>query len=301
MGNQPSLHTQLTRVFNRVSNAQIAKASTSAAGAINNTQDLAFSGTNRNIRVEQSATIDISVLANQSVNSKLQSDVATSIIAELTKKDTDFPQIARGMSRSDLQSIVENNVSTSLDARSIATLTLSSGQLQRIRFDGDNRDIQVSQTAESMGQLVNNMNSKMASELISRSDVQATTSATTTNFAADVIGAVGAAVGNVIKSVGDIFGLSPFTVVMIMVFIVIAGYIIKSHLDRQPPGTPLSVAFGFGPKMKRVPIKKPEPPPAPVTGASVADPIESYFGGGVENYLTSDDALLIPGFEATDI
>lgn len=283
MGNQPSKMKQVTKTLNGVSVEVMSELSTEAAGSIENTQIINFAGTINRANIQQRASIRLDVLSSSDTNATLQSELENRMIAALTRRNNDFPQIARGMDTTHMRSIISNEVRSSMSQQSLARLAMAIGNTQVINFDqhGTYDQITVSQEASSVGQLVNSMNTRIANQLIAESSTDAKSESVTTNFAADIIGSVGGVISGVIDSIGGLFGLSPMTIIFLLVVVLIGGYLLKRRIDRLPPDATIGQILGY----EKVRIKKKVPPPA--TGAGMGavpipqkvDPLAGLFQG----------------------
>jgi hypothetical protein len=294
MGPRQSRQAQFVKMVSKVTTKIMGYMSTEAAGAATNRAEINIAGNVRGLNITQTARVNLTVLASGDTNASLRAEVANDIVAELKREDTDFPQIGSAMSEQDMDMIVRNIVDTSLSQSSLASLSLITGNelLLNIERGATVRNAQHHQTAQGMGELINRMGTQIFNALSAEAGVDVAATSVTTNFAADIVGAIGTAISGIVDSIGGVFGLAPMTVVFLMVSVLAGAYIMKRRIDSLPPGAPMSAIF-TGSRMvkKKVAVK---PPPVAPTVVGKRDPLDGVFAQGGEH-------VSYPSFSATAI
>lgn len=238
MGGSSSKVSQLNKSITDVTTEVVTKTSSSGSGSINAEQNLTFSGKVSNTKILQDAKLKLSILQDSTMNAKMQSEITNKIMAEVSKQKTDFPQITSSKSDTEITNIIENNVSSSFSQESIANISLEIKLKQNINFDKtalvDGVDIQ--QLGSAVGELINTMSGQIVSDLVSGTDLETKSTETTAFFGATLIDSLGGAVGGVITSIGDIFGLDTSTVIMICVLSLIGVLMVyaRKHSVQDP-------------------------------------------------------------------
>jgi hypothetical protein len=237
MGGSNSKVTQLNESITNVTSAVVAKTSTTANGSIIQNQTISFSGSGNNISILQDAKISLKVLAQADVNSSMQSEIVSAIIAEVSQKKNDFPDISSSKSDTEITNIVRNNVESSFSQESIASLSLAIENSQEVSFaeGSEYSDLLVSQSAQGMGELINNMSGSIVQQLVAGTDLAADTEQTRTSTLADVTDSVGTAAAGVIGAVGDILGIDTSTMLVIAFsFLLLFIYFVMTRRKAVP-------------------------------------------------------------------
>jgi hypothetical protein len=271
MGGSSSKVTQLNKSITDVTSEVVAKTSTAASGSITQKQVVNLSGSGSGITLLQNARLSLKALAQSDVNASMQAEIINKIISEVKQKSTDFPQISASKSDTEITNIVENNVSSSFSQSSIATLKLAIDNYQEVKMASgtDYDDVLVEQSADGMGELINNMSGSIVNQLVAGTELEAKSEEVSTNFIADGIGAAGDAVAGVVDSVAGVFGMDTSTIVVIaFCFLLLFIYMMMS---RGKP--PVPFGHGFAPQPF---IRPPQPFVAPtmaITPFSPAQPM----------------------------
>jgi hypothetical protein len=246
MGDSSSKVSQLNKSITNMTTKIVAKASSSASGSIDATQNLNFAGKVTNTRILQDAKLKLTVLQNAEMNASMQADITSSILAEVSKKKSDFPQISASKSDTEITNIVENNVSNSFSQESIASISLEIKMSQNINFEKtaevDGLDVQ--QLGSAVGELINKMSADIVSELVAGTELASSSEEETTFFAADLVDSVGGAVSGIIGSIGNIFGIDTSTVIMICVLGLIG--VLMAYVNMGGKSAPQGYGQGQG-------------------------------------------------------
>jgi hypothetical protein len=233
MGGSSSKVKQLNHSITNVTTEIVARTSTVASGSIKSTQNLVFSGTASNVEILQSSAVDLDILQKSDINADMQTEIVNSILNEVSKIKTDFPQIPKSKSDTEITNIIENNVSNTFSQESLAELRMGVEQDQNVMFTSGSmsENIKIAQTADAVGKLINSMSGNIIVDLAAGTELENQAKEETKFFVSDaidstggVIESAGQAASGVIEAVGDVFGLDISTMIMI-VAVVFIGYL----------------------------------------------------------------------------
>lgn len=236
MGGSESKTTQLNKAITNVTTDVVAESSTSASGSITANQNLVFAGTGKNFNILQDAKISLDVLQKSDVNASMKADILTKIMAEVDKEKSGLPEITSNKSDTEITNIVKNNINSSFSQKSLANLALSIKLDQSISFlkGSAYEDMKVSQTAEGVGKLINDMSGSIIQQMTAGTDLSSKTKEVTKNPISDIVTSVTDGISKVVKSVGDIFGFSPQMVALFFAVVIVGFFIASKQLDKQP-------------------------------------------------------------------
>ena len=240
----------LTKSITNISNASITKASMSAAGAINQTQEVTFGGRAKGIGISQNAKVSLSAIKKTDVNTSMRADMIDKIKTELEKTKSDFPQITASKTSSSIQNIIEKNVSTTFSSESLESLSMTINNNQKVTFlkGSDSEDIKVDQTAEMIGKMSVDMSTKIVNELTAGTTIDTKAKVTTTNFLTDIVSSVGKNVNDIVGTIGKQFGFSQEMVFLFIVIVITSCILGLKQMDNKDSstkpsyGTPPSVS-----------------------------------------------------------
>jgi hypothetical protein len=241
-GSSSSKVTVLNESIAKVANSVVVEMASTAHGITEQKDFIKIGGGARvtGTKFIQDASIDITSIQDATVNADMQTEIINKILAEVAKSKSDFPTLGNSKSDTDITNIVKNEVSTTFDLSPTSDLSLMIKQEREIEIAGDRYGDAIvdgadfSQLASSIGEAVNTMSSNIVTKLFAGTDIIAKSDEKTTNFLSDIVDSVGGAVGNVIKSIGDIFGLSPMTVIvmgLVMIVLAFFGYMASGAGD----------------------------------------------------------------------
>ena len=271
---------QLNELITKVSNDVASKVSSDGAGSIVQKQVNVFRGTGSNIVIKQKGSIDINVISSAEVNYSMQAEIVNKLVSEITKKDTNFPEITSKKTKTDIRNIIKNNVSSSLSMESLSTLNLSINSDNANIFEkGSEYDgVYLEQSASAVGDLINTMSSSIVEELSGGTSLASSQGQDTTDFIGNTVESVGTATNNILSGVGDLFGLDITTIILLVVIVIAGAYGAKRYSDVKmkeasnrlgPPrrGPPRRGPPRRGPKRGAPPGGLTGAPPGGLTGA----------------------------------
>lgn len=230
--------TQITTVLNKTISTVMTQASTAATGSVVQDQTLVISGVSGSIvsgiNMQQTASVNLVALQDASVNSSMRADLVNQVLATLQQQSSSgFPEFSGANTNSEMRNTVSSIAESNLSSSALASLSAQISQKQSLIITGIDKSIidsiALAQKADIIGQLVNKTSSAMASELLAKSSVTATQSQSSRNFLVQGLDAVGAAAVGVVDSVGNtiktVTSLSPFTLIVILIAIIVSGYV----------------------------------------------------------------------------
>ena len=247
MGPSHSTMKQLSEVITNISMDVMVSQSTTADSDLVQSQIINLSGNtiNTNLSAKQTSTISLEAISDIRINAKIQAAILNKLVSEITKKDTNFPEITKKKTEMEISSIVRNNIKSSFSIKNIASISMKVKNTQGINASGNSVNTGIHETQESsgIGKLVNKMSSNIAQDLASGTDMKNTQSQETTDFIANTIKSVGDAIGGVVGSIGNSFGIDPQTTFLFIVMVIAGAYIASTGIDAGY-GMPYS---GIGP------------------------------------------------------
>lgn len=291
MGGGSSKAKILQESINNISSEVVASASGTASGAVIQEAKITAVGKDsvvRNVSILQEAKINLSIMQDSSVNASMQADMVTKIMAEIEKAKTDFPQVSKNKSKTDIHNVIKNNVSNKMSTSSIMSISLDINQSAEVAAvsGGLVETVKIAQAADAVGEAINTMSGDILSDIGITSELEGKAKETTTFFGADLVNAVGDAVNNIVGTISDAFGISP-QMIFLFIIIVIVGYMLaEKQIEKTgsiglpgPPRMPMRGIPGRRPPPTgRRPPQGRGPPPAPPTtvGAAWSAPPAGY-------------------------
>jgi hypothetical protein len=250
---QEALNKSINEIIMDVS----VKHSTNSSGSIVARQAYYASGKNSNVTMEQMASIDLKTLSKASVNSAMQAEMVAKIMSQVEATKSGVPNLG-GNSSSNTQNIIENKVKGAFSVEKMDKMSASI-QLDQSYVslpDSVSEQIKMSQTSKIMAELASDLSADISSSLFNASDVASTDKSSQDNPISTVVTAVGGAVSNVIGSVSDFFSLSPGTLFIIFVCIVVGGGIAYFQIKKSKNGLSMP-KMPNRPGMPGKPVAKP--------------------------------------------
>lgn len=239
MGGGGSKTEQLSEIINNITTKVVIKHSASATTRVRQVNIVTISG--RHVRIKNlsslnKANVKLSLMQNDTVNAKMQTELVQKIMGTIKLKSSDFPDLG-GIDESSMTNIVRTNVHINFNKESIANLQTAVDQTNRLIISGF--DISIDQAknvndASATGALIQKMSTSIATEILSKSDVAAATEREKTFFAADFVKSVGSAVSGVINSVSDFFSLKPMTLLLLLIVVLVGGFVAYQKFKPKP-------------------------------------------------------------------
>lgn len=245
MGGSSSKSTQITEYLNSTTTNVLNTVSARASGTISNTQDITISGNTGNItgiNMVQLSKIDLHVLQDATINADLQTSLINKISNTVKQHATDFPSITSNTSVSEIRNKITNVVSTNFSVESLATLQLEIDNTQKVDISdnaGNIDDINITQKANAIGSLINNLSSDIKSTLGVSNDTTNTSDQSTTFFGADFVKSIGDAIGSIFSN--------PYIVIGLVIVVLVGGYYVLNkgkmaqqmqQMQQMPPPSP---------------------------------------------------------------
>ena len=227
---QSSQHKQLNESINKVSTNIVVSASSSASGSIKQVQDLVISGirgsTVSGIQQIQNAKLSVKSVQDAVAGADLQNKLINGINSEIQKQKTDFPQLVGNIkSASEIRNVVKNSVSTNFSMSALSKLSMNISQKQKLAIigitdDGLVKNISQQQAAEGIASQINKMSSSISNKLLGETTVASKTTDVTKFFGAEFVNALGGTFNDIIKNVGDFFGIDAQTTILIGIVLI---------------------------------------------------------------------------------
>jgi hypothetical protein len=230
---------QLYKSITNVTTSVVVKFSSSNRDSIKAPQSHIIRCSYPYINILKNSKISLDLMQITDVNASMQTAIVNNILSEVSKNKTNAPQIAADNSDTEITNIVENNVSSSFSIESLSRLSTSIELDQSITFLKGSKynDFKVTQTAEAVGKLINDMSTRIVNQLAT-STIPVTKNVVSPLFVADLIDSVGDASSDVIdstidafaigiSSVGSVFCIDGTTVIAIFIMMIIG--VIMGH------------------------------------------------------------------------
>ena len=108
MGPSHSTMKQLSEVITNISMDVMVSQSTTADSDLVQSQIINLSGNtiNTNLSAKQTSTISLEAISDIRINAKIQAAILNKLVSEITKKDTNFPEITKKKTEMEISSIV---------------------------------------------------------------------------------------------------------------------------------------------------------------------------------------------------
>jgi len=168
MGGAESKVTQLNKKITNITTSVMMENSTDCPINVVQTQEIIATGNARitNVSMDQSAKINISCIAKQDVNMKLQAQMKQQI-GNYLKNDVTAQTFGYSKSASDITNIVETNVSDHFSQKNLASMETALQQKQVLQAHDEStiKDVNMRQYASIIGKLVNDNTTGISREI----------------------------------------------------------------------------------------------------------------------------------------
>lgn len=262
-----SQHEQLNELINKISTDITVNASSKASGSIKQTQDLTIAGvsgsTVSGISQIQNAQLSVKSVQDAVSGADLQNKLISGITNEIEKTKTDFPQLIGSDTNTKIKNVVSNSVQTNFSMSALSSLSMEINQKQKLAVAGISdgaviKLISQKQSAKGIAEQINKMSNSISNQLLGETNVASKTTDTTKFFASDFAGTIGDSVNNLVKNVGDMFGIDGSTTILIgfviliaFIYLVMSGGSSKSNIQPMMPpnmyGMPQGMQYGTSP------------------------------------------------------
>ena len=193
MGGSSSKVTQLTEIVQKTVSNVLISISSRGQAVYDGTQDVTIinnTGEVSNLTMEQVALINLEVIQDASVNAEMQQKMVNELMNQVKQKQSDFPQITKTKTDTEIRNIIHNEVEANFRLESLAALQMNLTQKQNLLISGNSGNvtqIMLSQKVDAIGKLVNTMSTNLATKLTSDTTSNSSTDQTKTFFGSDLL------------------------------------------------------------------------------------------------------------------
>jgi hypothetical protein len=266
MGGSQSRTKVLNASITNVAMDSVVKHSTSTSGSIIGVQNytLGENASSTGLTMTQLASISLSTLSDTNVNASMQSDMIAEITNAIDKEKAGLPEITSNISDSEIQNIVETNVSNTFSVEKMDALSASINLTQNVALGkgAQSTNDTIIQEGTVVAELASSMSNNIVAAMTAGTVLDNTVKEVTKNPISDIVTSVTDGISGLVSTLGDQFGFSPEMIMLFFVIVIAGAYAAKLKLGNKSGPPP-----GYRPPMARPnsgpPMARPAGPPQP--------------------------------------
>jgi hypothetical protein len=232
MGGSSSKVKQLNEAITDITSKALVKVSSQCSGNISQTQHVKVGkgSSLKRFSMDQYAELDLSCLQNAGISNDLQVDLVTTMMNEATNASSQFPaQLSKADNATEIENIMRTNLALELNQEALAGMQLGLTQEQKVRIGSGTHveDVSLTQHAEAVAKLVNNLSGAVKGALMQGTEFKNTVEQKQTNFMTDVLDSMGNTLTGLVDTMSDsvssVWTFSDNMTIMVVVGVIVLG------------------------------------------------------------------------------